>query len=79
MLPAWMYHHGPGHLADAVSTVTTVPVVIILLGLLVVVVGAGVGYADILHVITRVAADGARVTVVGVDTCIEEKCVSLGS
>lgn len=56
-------------LADTVGTVTAISVVVVLLGLLVVVVGTGVGDADIVDAAGGGVGDGARVTVVGVDTC----------
>lgn len=61
-------------LADTVGTVAAVSVVVVLLGLLVVVVGAGVGDADVLDAVGGGVGDGARVTVVGVDTCWQFSC-----
>ena len=55
-------------LADTVGTVTAISVVVVLLGLLVVVVGAGVGDADVVDTVGGGVGDGAGVTVVGVDT-----------
>ena len=56
-------------LADTVGTVAAVSVVVVLRGLLVVVVSAGVGDTDVVDAIGGGVGDGARVTVVGVDTC----------
>lgn len=56
-------------LADTVGTVATIAVVVVLLGLLVVVVGTGVGDANIIDTRGGGVGDRARVTVVGVDTC----------
>lgn len=55
-------------LADTVGTVTAISVVVVLLGLLVVVVSTSVGDADIVDTGGGGVGDGARVTVVGVDT-----------
>lgn len=60
-------------LADTVGAVTAVSVVVVLLGLLVVVVGAGVGDADVLDTVGGGVGDGAGVTVVGVDACLKSK------